>query len=62
LYELWEVEMTKSLADLQEDAAFKQRTYIHELEEINIQLRIQLDEAIKRVNELEVSLMAEKVE
>jgi RNase P subunit RPR2 len=54
--------MTKSLADLQEDAAFKQRTYIHELEEINIQLRIKLDEAIKRVNELEVSLMAEKVE
>ena len=49
--------MTKSLAELQEDAAFKQRSYIHELEEINIQLRIQLDEAIKRVNELEEKLL-----
>jgi hypothetical protein len=50
--------MTKTLADLQEDAAFKQRSYIHELEEINIQLRIQLDEAIKRINQMEDDLLS----
>ena len=53
-----EGEMTKSLADLQEDAAFKQRSYIHELEEINIQLRIQLDAAIKRINQMEDDLLS----
>ena len=49
--------MTDTLAQAQEKAVKVNREYVNELEEINISLRVQLDEAIKRVNELETNIL-----